>query len=159
MTSTRPGTLEARVVDARAGVTSRWTMPVLRVGMALFLLAWGLDKLLAVQGSQRIFDRFYRLSAGPSLVQAAGVAEIVIALLLAVGVLRRPVAWTVLVLNTVSMLASWREIIDPWGKLGIGPGGTHLFLASIIIMAVSVALVLDAEATRRTWRRTTEEIE
>ncbi len=148
MTEARAGTLEGRVSDARGSATSKWTMPVLRVGMGLFLLAWGLDKLLAVQGSQRIFERFYKLSAAPSLVQVAGVAEIALALLLAAGVLRRPVAWAVLVLNAVSTLASWRQIIDPWGKLGIGPGGTHLFLASIVIMAVSVALVLDAEASR-----------
>jgi hypothetical protein len=55
----------------------------------------------------------------------------------------------VLLVNAVSTLASWRQILDPWGRLGLGPGGTHLFLASIVIMAVSVALVLEAEAARR----------
>ncbi len=128
---------------------SRWTLPLLRDGMALFLATWGLDKLLAVEGSQRIFERFYAVTAGPSLIRIAGVAELALAALLAAGVLRRPVAWTVLVLNTVSTLASWRQIVDPWGRLGLGPGGTHLFLASIVIMAVSVALVLEAEAARR----------
>lgn len=119
-------------------------MPVLRVGMGLFLLTWGLDKLLAVEGSQTIFERFYMIEAGPSLIQLAGVAEIALALLLAVGLLRRPVAWVVLIVNAVSTLASWRQIIDPWGRLGIAPGGSHLFLASIVIMAVSIVLVLNA---------------
>lgn len=124
---------------------SPWTMPVLRVGMGIFLLTWGLDKLLAVEGAQRIFERFYRIDAGPPLVQVAGLAEIILAVLLAIGVLRRPVAWVVLVVNAVSTFASWRQILDPWGKLGLGPGGTHLFLASIVIMAVSIVLVLNAE--------------
>lgn len=119
-------------------------MPILRIGMGLFLLTWGLDKLLAVEGSQQIFDRFYRIDTGPGLIQMAGLAEIVLAVLLAVGFLRRPVAWVVLVVNAVSTLASWRQILDPWGRLGLGPGGTHLFLASIVIMAVSVVLVLNA---------------
>lgn len=123
---------------------SRWTMPVLRIGMGLFLLTWGLDKVLAVEGSQRIFERFYRIEAGPSLIQMAGVAEVVLAVLLAVGLLRRPVAWVVLSVNAVSTFASWRQIIDPWGRLGLAPGGSHLFLASIVIMAVSVVLVLNA---------------
>jgi putative oxidoreductase len=134
------------VRTSRARVTlSPWTMPVLRVGMGIFLFAWGLDKLLAVEGSQRIFERFYRIDAGPSLVQLAGVAEIILAGLLCSGVLRRPVAWVVLVVNAVSTLASWRQILDPWGRLGLGPGGTHLFLASIVIMAVSIVLVLNAD--------------
>lgn len=132
---------------------SRWTLPLLRTGMAVFLATWGLDKLLAVEGSQRIFERFYGVTAGPSLVQIAGVAELALAALLAAGVLRRPVAWTTLLVNTVSTLASWRQIVDPWGRLGLGPGGTHLFLASIVIMAVSVALVLEAETTRNGRRR------
>jgi len=134
----------SRILHAR----SRYTVLVLRIGMAVFLATWGLDKLFAVEGSQRIFDRFYGLSAGPSLVQMAGVAELALAGLLAAGILRRPVAWTVLVVNAVSTLASWRQILDPWGRLGLGPGGTHLFLASIVIMAVCIALVLEAEAER-----------
>lgn len=123
---------------------SRWTMPVLRIGMGIFLLTWGLDKLLAVEGSQKIFERFYRIETGPSMIQLAGVAEIVLAMLLAAGLLRRPVAWVVLLVNAVSTIASWRQIIDPWGRLGLAPGGSHLFLASIVIMAVSIVLVLNA---------------
>lgn len=131
------------------GPASRWTVPILRVSMAVFLFLWGVDKLVAVNDSQRIFERFYRVAAGPSVVQIAGVAEIILALLLGVGVLRRPVAWTVLVVNLVSTVASWRQILDPWGTFGLGPGGTHLFLASIVLTAVSVVLVLEAEAERR----------
>ena len=134
---------------------SPWTIPVLRIAMGLFLLAWGLDKLLAVEGSQGIFDRFYGIDAGPSLVQVAGAAEIVLAVLLAVGLLRRPIAWVVLAVNAVSTAASWRQILDPWGRLGFGPGGTHLFLASIVVMAVSVVLVLNAgddTLTLDAWR-------
>lgn len=133
---------------------SRLTIPLLRLSMALFMLAWGVDKLAAVEGSQRIFERFYHIAAGPSLIQLAGVAEIILALMLAAGVLRLPVAWIVLIVNTISTVASWRQILDPWGLLGIGPGGTHLFLASIVLMAVSVVLVLEADAPR--WTRARE---
>ena len=151
MSTTTPRHTDAAAAPeaSRPGVASRWTMPILRVSMAVFLAAWGLDKLVAVEGAVGIFERFYGVDAGPSLVQVAGAAEIVLALLLGIGVLRRPVAWIVLVVNAVSTLASWRQILDPWGTLGIGPGGTHLFLASIVLMAVSVVLVLEVEADRR----------
>lgn len=131
------------------GLASRYTMPILRVSMAIFLFAWGLDKLVAAEGAQKIFESFYRVPGAPSLVQVAGVAEILLALLLGAGMLRRPVAWIVLVVNAVSTFASWRQILDPWGLLGIGSGGTHLFLASYVLMAVSVVLVLEVEAGRR----------
>jgi uncharacterized membrane protein YphA (DoxX/SURF4 family) len=103
-----------------------------------------LARVAAVQGSQRIFAGFYHITAGPSLLAAAGTAEILIAIAVIVGLFRRSVAWIVLAMNGISTVASWRQILDPWGWLGLGPGSTHLFLASIVIMAASVALVLNA---------------
>lgn len=125
-------------------VPSRWTMPILRISMGVFLALWGVDKLVAASGAQRIFDGFYKMPLGVGAVQLAGVAEVALGLLLAIGLFRAPVAWIALALNTVSTLASWRQILDPWGLLGIGKGGSHLFLASIVLLAVSIVLVLDA---------------
>lgn len=132
-------------MDDRARRHSRWTMPLLRVGMGLFLALWGVDKLAATEGSIGIFSSFYGLDVGALVVQAAGVAEILLGVLLAVGLFRVPAAWIALAVNTVSTLGSWRQILDPWGWLGLTDGGTHLFLASIVIMAANVVLVLNAE--------------
>ena len=128
------------------GVTlSRWTMPVLRIGMGVFLAYWGVDKLVATEGGQQIFSGFYGIESGPSLVQMAGVAEIVVALLLATGLFRVSMAWLTLAMNTVSTVASWRQILDPWAIFGLREGANaHLFLASIVIMAANVVLVLNA---------------
>lgn len=124
---------------------SRWTMPVLRVGMGLFLAYWGADKLVATEDSLGIFSSFYGLDVGRLAVQAAGVAEIVLGALLAVGLFRVPAAWIQLGVNGVSTVSSWRQIVDPWAVLGLREGGNaHLFLASIVIMATSVVLVLNA---------------
>ncbi|MQA91825.1 MAG: DoxX family membrane protein [Gemmatimonas sp.] len=127
---------------------SRWTVPLLRVGMGLFLALWGADKLVATEGGQQIFSAFYSVDAGASLIQIAGVAELVLGLALAVGLLRMLTAWIALLANLVSTAASWRQIIDPWGVFGLTEGGTHLFLASIVIMAVSIVLILE-------WRNDT----
>jgi putative oxidoreductase len=132
---------------------SSWTMPILRVGMGVFLAAWGLDKLMATEGSQRIFSRFYLIESGPTLVQIAGVAEILLGAALAVGLLRVLTAWVALVMNLISTLASWRQILDPWGVFGFTDGGTHLFLASIVIMAVSAVLVINARDDTATLDR------
>lgn len=132
---------------------SVWTMPILRAGMGVFLVAWGADKLLATEGSQRIFSGMYSIDSGPTLVQVAGVAEIVLGLALAVGLLRVIAAWIALFVNLISTAASWRQILDPWGVLGLTDGGTHLFLASIVIMAVGVVLVVNARDDAATLDR------
>lgn len=123
---------------------SRWTMPVLRIGMGVFLVLWGFDKIIATEGSVRIFSAFYGIESGPSVVQLAGGVEIVVGIALALGLLRVPVAWLQLAMNLVSTGASWKQILDPWGLLGLTRGGSHLFLASLVIMAASVVLVLNA---------------
>lgn len=125
---------------------SRWTIPLLRISMGLFLALWGVDKLVASAGAAHIFGHFYHVAIGPALVRVAGVLEVLLGAILAVGWWRRPAAWLALALTAGASVASWRQILDPWGRLGIGPGGSHLFLASIVLTAVSVVLVLDADA-------------
>jgi uncharacterized membrane protein YphA (DoxX/SURF4 family) len=121
------------------------SVAILRISLALFLALWGVDKLVAADGAAGIFSRFYGVNLGTVPTQAFGLAEIALAALLAFGVRPRPVAWVVLLVNLTSMAASWRQILDPWGLLGLGKGGTHLFLASIVITAASVVLVLEAD--------------
>ena len=120
---------------------------------ALFLAAWGLDKILATDGSIGIFSNFYGVDLGAVAIQAFGVAEVALGLALAVGLFRVSTAWAQLLVNGVSTLASWKQIVDPWGALGLTNGGTHLFLASIVISAASVVLVLNARDARLTLDR------
>lgn len=126
------------------GAHSRWTMPVLRIGMGIFLAMWGLDKIFAVEGSTRIFSGFYGMDLGAVAIQAFGIAEILLGVALALGLFRVASAWIQLVVNGVSTAASWRQILDPWGLFGLTDGGSHLFLASIVITAASVVLILNA---------------
>lgn len=123
---------------------SRWTMPILRIGMGIFLALWGVDKLLATDSSIGIFSHFYGVDVGALAIQAFGLAEILLGLALAAGLFRVFTAWTQLIVNGVSTLASWKQILDPWGVFGLTDGGGHLFLASIVITAASIVLVLNA---------------
>lgn len=123
---------------------SRWTMPLLRIGMGIFLAAWGVDKWFATEGSIGIFSNFYGIDAGAVAIRMFGAAEVLLGVALAVGLLRSFTAWAQLGVNGVSTLASWKQILDPWGVLGLTSGGAHLFLASIVITAASIVLVLNA---------------
>ncbi len=134
---------------------SSWTMPILRFGMGVFVAAWGLDKLMATEVGQRIFSGAYSVNLGATLVQVAGVAEIVLGLALAAGLLRVVAAWLVLAINLASTRSVWRQILDPWGAIGLTDGDSvnHLFLASIVIVAASVVLVLNARDDTATLDR------
>jgi len=123
---------------------ARWTIPLLRISMGLFLALWGIDKFAATKGSIGIFSTFYGVDVGAVVIQTAGVAEILLGVVLAVGLFRASAAWVALAVNAVSTIGSWRQILDPWGWLGLTDGGGHLFLASIVIMAANVVLVLNA---------------
>lgn len=132
---------------------SRWTMPLLRIGMGIFLATWGIDKLVATEGSIGIFSHFYGLELGTLPIRVFGVAEILLGAALAAGLFRVLTAWAQLVINAVSTLASWKQILDPWGVLGLTDGGAHLFLASIVITAASIVLVLNARDSTLTLDR------
>lgn len=132
---------------------SRWTMPLLRIGMGLFLAAWGVDKLVATEGSVGTFSHFYGMDLGAAVLQVFGVAEILLGAALAVGLFRVATAWIQLLVNGVSTVASWKQILDPWGLFGLTDGGTHLFLASIVITAASIVLVLNARDATLTLDR------
>ena len=83
---------------------SRWTMPVLRICMGLFLAAWSVDKLVA-----------NGMDLGAAALQAVGVAEMLLGVALAVGLFRVATAWIQLAVTAISTIASWKQILDPWG--------------------------------------------
>jgi uncharacterized membrane protein YphA (DoxX/SURF4 family) len=105
------------------------------------------------ESQPEIFSGFYSIDSGPALVQVAGVAEVLLGAALAVGLLRVFTAWVALAANLVSTGASWKQILDPWGLFGLTDGGTHLFLASLVIMAVSIVLVINARDDTATLDR------
>lgn len=115
--------------------------------MGVFLALWGVDKWVDSEGSIGIFSHFYGLDVGQTLVRAAGAFEIVLGIALAAGLFPVVTGWIQLLINAVSTLASWKQLLDPWGVFGLSEGGAHLFLASIVVMAVSVVLVLEARRT------------
>lgn len=105
---------------------------------------------MATEGSIGIFSHFYGLELGTLPIRVFGVAEILLGAALAAGLFRVFTAWAQLIINGVSTIASWKQILDPWGVLGLTDGGAHLFLASIVITATAIVLVLNACETTLT---------
>lgn len=122
-------------------VTERWALAVLRVSLGVFLLLWGVEKFVIPDVTVRIWSGFYGVGLAAALVPFVGALESALALAITVGLWRRVSYGLGLLLHAVSVLSSWRQLIDPWG-LHSGGSPNHLFLAGVPVLAGFVALYL-----------------
>lgn len=112
---------------------------LLRISLGFFLVVWGLDKLVDVKHGIGVSDWLYfGLFSNQLLMQAFGVAEIAVGLLIMLGVARRLTYPILLAITGVTLLGVWKSIIDPWGWWL--EGAEALFYPSIIIFAASLVL-------------------
>lgn len=134
------------VATARVSAKSlALALAVLRISLGLFLLLWALEKFFIPATTVGIWKAFYLIDIGPSLSYLIGAAESVLALAITVGLWRRLSYGLGLVLHTVSVLSSWRQLVDPWGLLS-GGRPNHLFLAGVPVLAAFFLIYLLREA-------------
>jgi len=110
---------------------------ILRITLGLFLLQWGVEKFVVPQNTTAIWGYFYGLSISQSVGYVFGVVEIAIAICLFLGFLRTVAYGAAAALHTVSVLVSWRQLLNPWGD-----DISHLFIASIPVLGALIALFL-----------------
>jgi uncharacterized membrane protein YphA (DoxX/SURF4 family) len=109
----------------------------LRITLGLFLLQWGLEKLVVPQSNVAIWSHFYGVAIAPGLGYVFGAAEIAIALCLFLGLFRTAAYGAALALHAVTVLVSWRQLLQPWAD-----PVNHLFIASVPVLGALVALFL-----------------
>ena len=109
----------------------------LRISLGLFLLQWGIEKFVVPQSNVGIWSYFYGLDVSVTLGYAFGVAEIAIALCMILGMFRTVVYGAALLLHAVTVLVTWRQLIDPWGD-----PINHLFTAAVPVLGGFLALFL-----------------
>jgi putative oxidoreductase len=110
---------------------------VLRITLGLFLLQWGVEKVVVPQNTVAIWGYFYGLNVPQTLAYLFGVLEIAIAACLFLGLFRTAAYGAALALHAVSVLVSWRQLLDPWGD-----PANHLFVAGIPVLGALIALFL-----------------
>lgn len=125
------------------------TNVLLRWSLGFFLALWGVDKLVATEGAQNIFSHFYLVEIGPSIAQVLGVLEILLGAAILLGLFRTFSYGLGLLAHSVSTIASWKQLIDPWGLIW-GGGNSHLFLAAIPVLAGFIVLFLNRHDTYMT---------
>lgn len=122
--------------DALALALSR-ALLALRITLGLFLLQWGTEKFVMPQNTTMIWGYFYGLDVPQALGYVFGVAEIAIAACLVLGLFRTIAYGVALVLHAVTVLATWRQLGDPWGD-----PVNHLFIAAVPVLGAFLALFL-----------------
>ena len=110
---------------------------VLRITLGLFLLQWGVEKFVVPQNTVAIWGYYYGLNVSQLLGYVFGAVEVAIAGCLFLGAFRTVAYGAALALHAVSVLVSWRELLNPWGD-----AVNHLFIAGIPVLGALIALFL-----------------
>lgn len=116
---------------------------LLRVSLGFFLLLWGIDKLVAPSDTLRIYEHFYKMQIVSSTAPILGVAEAILGIAIIFGFWRRLSYGLGLLLHLISTLSSWQQLLDPWGKFWNEGKNSHLFLASIPVLAAFIVLFMN----------------
>lgn len=125
MTRERDGTLEISLL-------------MMRLTLAAFLLVWVADKFVNPKHTVAVLAGFYALKdASPQIVLGLGIAQLVLVLAFAVGLLRFWTYGAVMVMHAVTVAVSWWKIVPPFG-----PAANILFWAGIPVLAAMIALFL-----------------
>lgn len=109
----------------------------LRLTLGLFLLQWGVEKFVVPQSNLFIWTHFYGIEISQALGYAFGALEIAIALCMILGQFRTATYGAALFLHAVTVLVTWRQLIDPWGD-----PINHLFTAGVPVLGGFLALFL-----------------
>ena len=129
-----------------------WSLLLARLSLGLLMLIWGVDKLVNVKHGLTVSEHFY-LGAFTSaaLLQAFGVAQMALGVLILLGVARRFAYPALLAVTGATLLGVWKSVVDPWGWYL--EGANVLFYPSLIIFAASLVLWAFRDEDRLVVRR------
>jgi putative oxidoreductase len=128
---------------------------ILRFFLGIFLLHWSIEKLILPDTAVRISQSFYNISLPVSMPYLLGSAELVLSIALIFGLFRTASYGLALAIHTVTVMVSWRQLIDPYGLAKIG---NHLWIATWPTFGGFVALFLMRKSDLYTideWRLST----
>src|SRR5713101_1079943 len=100
---------------------------VLRFFLAVFLLQWSIEKLILPNAAASIARNFYGVTLAAPASYAFGVAELILSLALLFGVYRTIGYGLSLLVHTVTVVVSWRQLFDPWGLAKVG---NHIWIST-----------------------------
>jgi hypothetical protein len=126
---------------------------ILRFFLAVFLLQWSVEKLILPSATIRIAQSFYNVSLPVWASYALGSAELILSLALLFGAYRTISYGLSLLVHTVTVVVSWRQLFDPFGLAKVG---NHLWISTWPTWGAFAALFVMRQWDAYTidgWRR------
>src|SRR5215831_3332133 len=131
---------------------------ILRFFLAIFLLQWSIEKLILPDATAGIARNLYGVTLPAPASYALGVAELILSLALLLGFYRTISYGLSLLVHTVTVVVSWRQLFDPWGLAKVG---NHLWISTWPTWGGFAALFLMREWDTWTvdgWRRSDQTV-
>jgi len=128
---------ESSMEQVRANATLARATLILRATLGVFLLQWAVEKFVVPQNTVAIWGYFYGLDVSQSLAYVLGTIELALAACLFLGAWRKWAYGAALALHAVSVIVSWRQLIDPWSN-----PANQLFIAGVPVLGALGALFL-----------------
>jgi uncharacterized membrane protein YphA (DoxX/SURF4 family) len=100
---------------------------ILRFFLTVFLLQWSVEKLIMPSATIRIAQSFYGVSLPTEAAYGLGVAELVLALALLLGAFQIVSYGLSLIVHTITVIVSWKQLFDPYGFAKVG---NHLWIST-----------------------------
>jgi putative oxidoreductase len=126
---------------------------ILRLFLGIFLLQWSVEKLIVPSATIRIAQGFYGVTLAEGAAYVLGTAELILSLALLFGAFRTISYGLSLLVHTVTVIVSWRQLLDPYGFAKIG---NHLWISTWPTWGGFAALFLMREYDAYTidgWRQ------
>ena len=114
----------------------RLSLAIVRITTALFFLIWSIEKIIAPQIAQGVFEKFYGLEITPTVSTIIGVIQTLIVLGLLAGLFKTFTYGMLLGMHTVSVLSTYQQLINPYQP------PNHLFWAGVPVLGALIALFL-----------------
>ncbi len=124
-----------QVTDNNAAVA----LLILRFFLGIFLLQWSIERLILPSSAIRIAQNFYGLPLPTAASYALGIAELALALALLLGAFRTVSYGLSLIVHSVTVVVSWRQLLDPYGFAQVG---NHLWISTWPTWGAFAALFL-----------------
>jgi uncharacterized membrane protein YphA (DoxX/SURF4 family) len=120
-----------------------FTLAGLRLSTGLLLLIWGLVKISAPGAAVGVSDKYYGGTLSAEMLQMPlGIAQVVLALLVIIGLFRRIVLPLQAIVLGIGLLAIWQYILDPLGLYLLTEDTRQLlFFPSLGIFFASLVLI------------------
>jgi len=87
----------------------QWSLFLLRIGVFIVMFVWTLDKFINPEHAAKVYEHFYFMNVGLSIMTIIGVIEMVIILGFVAGLYKRFTYGFVMVVHGVSTLSSWKQ--------------------------------------------------